>query len=356
MALKSTRLTLACFIAAACVSQSVSAVQAAGGQGKNHVVSPGPGTPIQDAVDRAHAGDTIIVRAGKYREAVIVSKPLTIIGSGYGEHGTVLSPPEQQKDNPCGAPSGFCVTSRVQGSPVRDVKIERFRVQDFPGSGIIGIGTEHFTVKSVKAVNNKEYGIASFVGHRTVITRSAATGSQEAGLYIGDSPNAEATVSENNSSGNNGDGLLIRDSTAVTSTSSTFNDNCVGILTASTRGSSSGNIDIRKNKAHSNTRACPAFEEAPVRSGMGIAIGGSHDVRVQGNDVRGNRATGPTLAAGGILVVSTVAFGGADPKNVEVVRNTALNNEPADLVWDLSGSNIVFAYNRHNTSIPPGLN
>jgi nitrous oxidase accessory protein NosD len=43
-------------------------------------VYPGPGTPIQDAISFATAGDTILVHAGLYNETITIDKTLTIIG------------------------------------------------------------------------------------------------------------------------------------------------------------------------------------------------------------------------------------------------------------------------------------
>ncbi|MER7959682.1 right-handed parallel beta-helix repeat-containing protein [Streptomyces sp. NPDC096030] len=350
-----TRTALACLLAAGAFAYNAGAVMAAGDDKRIHIVFPGPGTPIQDAVNGARPGDTIIVRPGRYREAVAVTKPLTIIGSGRDSNGSLLTPPAQPSGDACGGTSGFCIAaSPGTAGPVRDVTVKNFEVRGFAGSGVIGVNTQRLTVKHIEAAGNEEYGIASFLGQKTVIASSTATGAEEAGLYIGDSPDAQSQITGNKAFAN-GDGILVRDSTGVEIARNTTQDNCAGILTASTRGASSGGLDIHHNTADRNTRACPALEEAPERSGLGIAIAGSHDVRVRHNYVRGNRPTGPTGAAGGIVVVSTAALGGADPENVRVTRNTALNNQPADLVWDLTGTGIVFSDNRNRTSLPPGL-
>jgi nitrous oxidase accessory protein len=54
-------------------------------------VYPGPGTPIQDAIDDASAGDTILVHAGLYNEKITVDKTLSIIGDS--KTNTIIQPP-----------------------------------------------------------------------------------------------------------------------------------------------------------------------------------------------------------------------------------------------------------------------
>lgn len=43
-------------------------------------VPPGPGTPVQDAIDAATPGDTIRLSVGQYEERIVVTKALTIRG------------------------------------------------------------------------------------------------------------------------------------------------------------------------------------------------------------------------------------------------------------------------------------
>ena len=47
-----------------------------------YLVPPGPGTPIQDAIDAAAPGDTIRLIAERYFEHITISKPLKLRGAG----------------------------------------------------------------------------------------------------------------------------------------------------------------------------------------------------------------------------------------------------------------------------------
>jgi hypothetical protein len=139
---------------------------------------------------------------------------------------------------------------------------------------------------------------------------SPGTQLPEAGIYVGDSPHADATVWKNVSYGNLL-GIFVRD-------------------------------------------AVPGGE-APPLSGAGIAVLGSDDTHLIDNGVFGNKPAEGFQSAfvGGIVV-------GADPdvsrpsNNVKVEVNTAFGNDP-DLVWDEQGSGNSFFHNDCLTSQPDGL-
>src|SRR6266480_6787191 len=56
-----------------------------------------PGQSIQAAVNAAHAGDTIHVAAGTYRQSVEITKSLTMVGDGQGA--TIVVPPTSPPTN-----------------------------------------------------------------------------------------------------------------------------------------------------------------------------------------------------------------------------------------------------------------
>ena len=96
----------AVFVAATSVSASAATIQVSHGDS------------IQDAVDAAHRGDTIVVHKGTFRGGVKIKKnQLTLLGAGDGKNGTVIKP---GRHNSCGGgAAGICVGSRApHGHPI----------------------------------------------------------------------------------------------------------------------------------------------------------------------------------------------------------------------------------------------
>lgn len=361
-----TRIALACTLLAAPLLGGLGTAEARERHRTLHV-HPGPGTPIQDAVDRAHPGDQVFVHPGHYRENVVITtSKLTVVGSGTGKRGSILTPPKKSRTKACEGAAGFCIVGNTGGddgstrarggSRVSDVTVRGFQVRGFSGSGVLGYGTRNLRVEWIRAVRNREYGIASFAGRGTALAGNAATGSEEAGIYLGDSPDASGFVGYNRV-WKNGLGILVRDSTAVIVERNLARDNCIGLFALNTGQGAvkAGRMMLRQNAAVHNTRWCAAHDEAPPASGLGIALAGVNDVRVYHNVARDNRPSGPTFASGGIALLSTKFVGGADPRNNRVRRNAAVHNRLHDLYWDRSGRHNVFEDNLHGTSKPRRL-
>lgn len=129
--------------------------------------------------------------------------------------------------------------------------------------------------------------------------------------------------------------------------------NCAGIMVFSEH-SRAGDWVVIGNSVHDNTKACPASEEGPPVSGIGVALAGAQSITVRGNVVTGNRPSGPSIASGGIVVFSTAGFGGLDPSGNLVQGNLLRANDP-DLFSDGSGTDNRFISNACGTSAPTGL-
>jgi hypothetical protein len=329
-----------------------------------HVVRPGQS--IQAAVDAASPGDTVIVRAGEYYESVTIHKD----GLTLRSQGRVVLEPASYGSSECYIPGhdvGICVvpadfnpSSGAYTKRVRNVTVTGFTIEGFSGDGIFGFGTENLRVSQVVAVDNTAYGLASFDGIGTTFTGNAVSGSHDAGIYVGDSLNANAVVSHNRA-WNNAFAILVRHSRKVIVSDNHVWDSCLGVLLlADGQPGGSGEIAVFNNKAIANNLVCTQFAEAgflPVLGGGGIVLAGSQHNAIFQNEVRGNR--GDTSFSGGIVLIATPrgnADGSFDAStNNLVILNHARGNRPADIVQDdASAANLVFA-NRCGISEPVGL-
>jgi len=243
----------------------------------------------------------------------------------------------------------------IPSKPVVGVTISDLRLTGFSDSGIIGFNTKGLHVFNVRSDHNGGYGIARFVSTHSLFANNWASYNGEAGLYMGDSPDADSVLL-NNWADHNGYGLFMRDSTELTAIGNRVWDNCVGILALNSGNGApgdlpAGNDRIIGNTVSDNDRACPATGGPPT-SGIGIALAGVHNTLVTGNWVTDNHPTGPSIISGGIVILSTKANGGADPTNNTVRFNTLDHNKPADIVWDGTGSGNKVSRNNCDTSIP----
>jgi nitrous oxidase accessory protein NosD len=303
---------------------------------KGHVVRPGES--IQKAIKAADPGDTIVVVGGVHHESVVIKKD----GISLRGDDAVLKPPAKPTSS-CGA-SGFCVQAD-------DVSISGFTVRNFKDSGIIAIGARDAKFVTNRAFNNGEYGIAAFSSPGTRMIANLTSGSDDAGLYVGDSPHADATVVANETY-DNFLGILVRNALHGKIVGNRVHNNCLGMFFLADEPGPAGAFGVSANEVVNNTRACPAFEDAPPLSGVGIALLGAKGMEIKGNHIVHNVPSGPTGLSGGVVV--TKGFGGTAPTNNTVVGNTILRNKP-DILWDKSGSGNRFEPNNCKTSKPGGL-
>jgi hypothetical protein len=325
--------------------------QQAGTQPESLIVRPDES--IQEAVDAADPGDTIVVLGGVHRETVVIEKD----GIALRGVDTSLRPPAEPTEGPCEG-AGFCVLGDVDFDTgevsryVEDVSISGFRVRGFEFTGIVGFGARDAKFVKNRTVNNAEYGITAFFSTGTQVISNVTRGSEDAGIYIGDSRRANATVAGNKTF-DNAWGILVRNALRGQIVGNRAHDNCMGIFFAAGAPGPAGQFDVSTNTVRENTRSCPATEETPVISGVGIGLLGATGVEISGNHIVGNVASGPTDFEGGVVVVSS-PFDETPPTNNSVFGNVILNNEP-DLFWDETGSGNTFVANDCETSDPEGL-
>jgi len=331
-----------------------------------------PGESIQAAIDAASSGTIIVVQPGTYQENLLIAKDgISLRGSGAGR--TILEPPASPQPF-CGAgdPSspagggaiGICITDATFTSgaeptvnhTVSDVHISGFTVRNFSGDGIVFFGTRDISTQQIESANNVGYGIAAFVSSDESHVGNTTYGNSEAGIYIGDSPDAQAFVSGNTSYDNVGSGIFLRDASNGRVFGNNTYGNCIGIWILNTGGGTGAtNWLLIHNTANANNTACPDEEGGPALSGLGIFVAGGDHNTIVANTTNDNVPDGVSLVSGGIVLFSTADFGGATEDNNKVIANRAQGNAPVDLFWDQLGTGNFFVANRCGTSDPAGL-
>jgi nitrous oxidase accessory protein NosD len=320
----------------------------------------GPGDSIQAAVDAAQPGDTIVVK-GRHRENVAI----TTDGIALRGVGAVLEPAATPTQNACFDPStpanvdGICILGDVNFDTgevireVRDVTVSGFTIRGF-SEGIVAVGAHNATFEHNVAVGNAQYGITAFSSTGTRMLFNHASGSDEAGFYIGDSPAAGARLIGNDSS-RNLFGILIRNASHGKLAANSVHGNCAGVAVLADLPGPAGLFHLAGNRIRNNTKACAAGEDIPFPlSGVGVALLGANGVKINGNLITGNVPSAETQFSGGVVVISGPGDPGTAPASNRVHGNRILHNDP-DVFWDGTGSGNSFGGNACRTGTPAGL-
>src|SRR5690606_1832661 len=162
---------------------------------------------IQEAVDAAAPGDLILIEPGVYEEAVDVTTDMLTI-RGLDRNEVVLD-------------GGFELDNGIRVTGADGVAIENMTARNYTRNGFFWTGVEGYRGSYLTTYRTGDYGIYAFDSTKGLIEHSYASGSPDAGIYIGQCYPCDAViddvVSEYNGLGysgtNSGGNLLIVNST-----------------------------------------------------------------------------------------------------------------------------------------------
>ncbi|MFE4799116.1 right-handed parallel beta-helix repeat-containing protein [Streptomyces sp. NPDC056708] len=312
---------------------------------------------VQQAVDAAREGETVLIGPGVYRESVRVTRPRVVL-RGTDRNKVVF-------DGGVRLANGITVTGA--GSVVENLTVhgylangvlftgvtdERLQQRGAGGSAYDPLDTTRFPpvrgfrATRVTSYNNGLYGIYAFDARDGVIEDSYASGHADSGIYVGQCKPCATVVRgntvERNAVGieltNASDGLsVLGNRVARNRVGVTVNSNDLEALAPQHGAVIAGNVVADNNAADTPEQADGGF-------GIGIGIGGGTANRVQRNLVRGNRAAG--------VIVTDPPGHPASGNRVEGNRATG---NGIDLVLASVDPGNCFAGNRPATQSPDGL-
>lgn len=324
-----------------------------------------PGESIQAAVNAAGPGQTIFIKPGTYKEAILVTKKgIHLIGlKGSHNEGVTI-------ENPGTEENGITVRDNANGFVLKNVT-----VRDFEENGVFLIRVDNFLLDHVITIDNGEYGLFPLFCKNGLIENCSATGHSDTGIYIGQSSNV---IMQNNKAYGNVNGFEVENSSDVVVSENESYDNVAGILVILLPGltvKASSDILLKENYVHHNNHvnfAPPGGGfELFVPKGSGILIVGVDNATVKKNKITNNNFVGvavvSTLVLGSLAGLPPEAFADIEPNadGAKVTGNVLVSNGSApppglplpgvDLLWDGTGLNNCWKNNEFSTSFPSGL-
>ena len=316
---------------------------------------------IQQAVDAAEPGDVVLVRAGSYRENVVVSTGgISIVGLP----GAVL--------DGAGAPGsvGVRVAPVASTGTLHGFRLQGLRVENYARDGVLLRHVDGFAIVANSFVDNDDYGVFPVLSSHGLITANQASGSDDTGIYVGQS--SDVTVAANTAERNTV-GFDIENSTRITVAGNQATGNTLGLIVQGAPGlaiPNASDITVEGNRLSSNNRPNPSSDPGDLLSrlpaGTGVLTIDADRVTITDNLVNSNDSVGIALISLPPDVAALDPRVDPIPDDDHIIGNTVLGNggdpdhllapfPPADLLWDGTGTGNCWAGNSFTTMFPGQL-
>ena len=245
---------------------------------------------IQEAVDAARPGDLVLIAPGTYREQVKVSTPRIVI-RGEDRNKVVLDGSDKLLN-------GISVTAD-------QVAVENLTVQRYAINGVIFTGDYDnddpqdgpvgWRASYVTAANNGLYGLYAFGTGPGRFDHNYASGHPDSGIYVGQCKKCGAVVIDNvvehNAIGyenTNASGVVVaRNVARGNRIGMAINSANTEVLAPQRGGAVVANLVVDNDD--------PDTPETKGGFGVGIAVAGGQDNRIERNVVRGHPFAGIVL-------------------------------------------------------------
>jgi parallel beta-helix repeat protein len=300
-----------------------------GGGGEPATIAvPADHATISEAVDAADPGDLILISPGVYNEEVTVeTENIVIRGIDRNE---VIIDGEFTREN------GIKVFSN-------GVAVENLTVRNNTGNGIFftgdygkGVTLEGYRASYITAYNNGLYGVYAFNATKGVFEDSYGSGHPDSAFYVGQCNPCDSVltdlVGETNMLGYSG-----TNSTGVTIVNSVWRKNRAGIVPNSLYSEAlypnRGTLIVGNLVEDNDNPLAPSNDGFAIAYGNGIVLGGTSNVVVERNLVRGNVNAG---------LVITDFPDSTNPETDEKETFKPENNEVRDNTFETNGIDLAY--------------
>src|SRR5690606_29212114 len=153
-----------------------------GGEAGGIIRVPQDHETIQAAVDAAEEGTLVLIDEGVYEEAVDVTTPdITIRGADRNK--VILD-------------GGFELENGIRVLDTDGVVVETTTARNYVSNGFFWTGSDRSRGSYLTAYRNGDYGIYAFDAYHGQLDHSYASGSPDAGFYIGECFRCDAVIDD----------------------------------------------------------------------------------------------------------------------------------------------------------------